>query len=760
MEPAAEHPSRKLPRLSDPNDDAPNHAVAEETTSSNTNPPTTTTTTTTSSSSSSNGMVQIMPLPLPIAARIASYNVATTSDLARLRGVSRAFYHAVLEAITTSSTGRHFIQCPTIAAKVDLSKPHGTVPRFLQAITAEEMNWSDWGWGDLIRPDDNSSEPTGNGEEIRAAAGRMRIEQIRFVCEPRGDNSDDTQFDTNIPLSVEKVFEACDALRAIQSMEQFQTVAAMIQSHGLMRPVSVTLADGNTAMDNDDSCRYDEDEYKECTAFIHLVMATEVAQELPIRSFNGRQWIELDVKELVDPLHMDIPLRRNCSYVAPIISQDHEGWRVVVLVEMLSDINEDYDLNLESLRLKSAWDTAQRNATLVEGIAIVDDFFPTGRASLCAKIDALARLQEETNGVDFHPGTNNVVRNLVHPALYCHVDGVTTLHRRLADAPRRTLAVPKYERKETYSVLVKSGKDFWGRPYETSVYQWLPTYFALAKDGSCTIEDYINNLVPRDNAVKAALYKHLEKLFQCCLPFIESVFSYVDATRPLFRRDDEDIRDREGETVPTARYCSLRGQKLQVITKIVDYELLQDQTHTGVWHVEGMSHEEIVLTALYIADRDEDFRGADIEFKRTYLAPEAVQVLYNMPQMRQRAAEDMVRIGLIPLGTVSTPKSRLIVFPNSHVHKVSDMFFLPPLSADDDEAGQPPSSSAKRRIVVFFLVNPFRRIISTREVPPQQTGCGGTMSHDDALAHRLALMHERRYTKQDWNVRKVELCEH
>ena len=40
------------------------------------------------------------------------------------------------------------------------------------------------------------------------------------------------------------------------------------------------------------------------------------------------------------------------------------------------------------------------------------------------------------------------------------------------------------------------------------------------------------------------------------------------------------------------QYISLRGQKLQVITKIVDYELQPEQSHEGVWHVEGMSHEE------------------------------------------------------------------------------------------------------------------------------------------------------------------------
>ena len=33
---------------------------------------------------------------------------------------------------------------------------------------------------------------------------------------------------------------------------------------------------------------------------------------------------------------------------------------------------------------------------------------------------------------------------------------------------------------------------------------------------------------------------------------------------------------------------NLCGQKLQVITKIVDYELKPGQSHEGVWHVEGM----------------------------------------------------------------------------------------------------------------------------------------------------------------------------
>jgi|TARA_B110000208_G_scaffold58407_1_gene76418 hypothetical protein len=67
---------------------------------------------------------------------------------------------------------------------------------------------------------------------------------------------------------------------------------------------------------------------------------------------------------------------------------------------------------------------------------------------------------------------------------------------------------------------------------------------------------------------------------------------------------------------------------------------------------------------------------------------------------------------------------------------------------------------AKRRVVVFFLVNPEKRIVSTHEVSPQQERAGGEMTFEKALQHRLELMEERKYTKQDWNVREIELCEH
>jgi hypothetical protein len=201
----------------------------------------------------------------------------------------------------------------------------------------------------------------------------------------------------------------------------------------------------------------------------------------------------------------------------------------------------------------------------------------------------------------------------------------------------------------------------------------------------------------------------------------------------------------------------LRGQKLQVITKIVDYELNPGQSYEGVWHVEGMSHEEIVATAIYFIHRDDDIEGGDLLFQRAFHMREAVHMQEEFGQVWGEIYNVVSEKGLMPLGKVETLPKRFVVFPNSHVHKVTKMEnkAASPLTDTNDS-----DSVQKRRIVVFFLVNPEKRIVSTREIPPQQTEAGGSMSREDAMKHRLELMKERKYQKQDWNVRAIELCEH
>jgi hypothetical protein len=101
----------------------------------------------------------------------------------------------------------------------------------------------------------------------------------------------------------------------------------------------------------------------------------------------------------------------------------------------------------------------------------------------------------------------------------------------------------------------------------------------------------------------------------------------------------------------------------------------------------------------------------------------------------------------------------LQVFPNSHVHKVEEMVNRSIAEEEDEEGAVTNKTKAKRRIVVFFCGQPYApNHVNTRGGTP--AGVSGWMSLDAARAHRLQLMEERKFHKQDWNVREVEVCEH
>jgi hypothetical protein len=119
-------------------------------------------------------------------------------------------------------------------------------------------------------------------------------------------------------------------------------------------------------------------------------------------------------------------------------------------------------------------------------------------------------------------------------------------------------------------------------------------------------------------------------------------------------------------------------------------------------------------------------------------------LFWNIDQCRPSPVERLVDEGMIPLGSVETRAGRIIVFPNSHVHKLNQLSLA---------AG---ATEGRRRVIVFWLVDPSVTIPSTRDVQAQQ----GVIPHDEALAVRLELMDERRRHKQSLNVRAVSLCEH
>lgn len=369
-----------------------------------------------------------------------------------------------------------------------------------------------------------------------------------------------------------------------------------------------------------------------------------------------------------------------------------------------------------STRAMDAFKKKHAKKTKVENVAWSDRVLPEELlGDLNDSLDEFCQREP----ADYHPGSGTVVRDIVHPSMYCYVQGVSKVN-----------GVPGNPSGDK----IKGSDDpidFWGRQYERSIYQWLPAEFLVSADDSVRIDSYINNL---DSQKYPGIYSILERMFERTLPMFEAVCSSL-------RNDFCGVDGRDEDNSPKS--ISLRNRSLQVITKIVEYRVNREANFDGVWHVEGMSHEQILATALCIVKRDENFSGAEIEFRRFLFAEEGDKLMSSTRQDAIHPTDTLGGGDLRPLGCMKTPANRVIVFPNSHIHRLSSMY-----SSD--------GMDATRRIVVFWLVNPERPILSTANVPMQQ----GVISLDDALRNRLALMAERKLHKENYEERDVGLCEH
>ena len=145
----------------------------------------------------------------------------------------------------------------------------------------------------------------------------------------------------------------------------------------------------------------------------------------------------------------------------------------------------------------------------------------------------------------------------------------------------------------------------------------------------------------------------------------------------------------------------LKNRTLQVITKIVKITL-DNQELAGAWHVEGMSHENIVATASYTLQQDSNF-NAELYFKRMYLLNEVQDIVGDMPQNPPIELSNLLHNTLVPLGKVKINDGTLVVFPNSHIHKIN----------------MKSNAISHRTIIVFWLINPEIRIPSTKDIPQQ-----------------------------------------
>ncbi len=276
----------------------------------------------------------------------------------------------------------------------------------------------------------------------------------------------------------------------------------------------------------------------------------------------------------------------------------------------------------------------------------------------------------------------------------------------------------------------------------------LPSEFYISNEGKCQITSYINNLPIEE----VKIYKLLEQLFEFALPQFEKVWSYIKAIK-MYNNSDIDLSSLKDNYCNPSKIknITLRNRYLQVICKITQTNLHQSNIQ-GVWHIEGMSHEHIVASAVHVLHQDPKML-VHLSFRRRFTECEASYIYNNSPQDRPSFLNQLLEVnnqnkdersGLVPLGQVSTKTGSLNVFPNSHIHQLTQY-----------------SSGSKRQsrmIVVFWLINPDHTIISTKDIPPQQLD--PNFSLKKALKHQLEFMTERKYHKLKFNIRDLNLCEH
>lgn len=323
------------------------------------------------------------------------------------------------------------------------------------------------------------------------------------------------------------------------------------------------------------------------------------------------------------------------------------------------------------------------------------------------KITLLEQINQFKNTIkiDYHPGSYNKVLDIIHPSLYPLIKKV----------------------QKSYSKY-----DFWNRHYEASNYQWLPSEFKITNDRKCKFSSYINNLP----ISQAEMYQQLELLFESILPEFENMWSYINCYK-LYNYEGAYLDANKNDGKYKQLYFT--GQTIQIITKIVEITLEGKQVLEGAWHVEGMSHENIVATASCTLNQDSLFETL-LYFKRTYSVVEAGTLVESTCQNPCQNFRTLLNNILIPLGRTNIKTNSLVVFPNSHIHKV--------------DMKNNSTKKQTRTIVVFWLINPNIKIKSTKDIKQQ--------SYDikEAHKHRLKLMEERTYYKQSFNQRDLNLCEH
>lgn len=309
----------------------------------------------------------------------------------------------------------------------------------------------------------------------------------------------------------------------------------------------------------------------------------------------------------------------------------------------------------------------------------------------------------------YHPNSNETVIDLIHPSRYPFVPGVTLDHE------GKCLDQYEIDRQE---LSPQPELRLSRLPNTVTNYKWLPSVFHVTDD-KVTLKSYINDLfVPEE--LKKRVEKEVCNAFGVALQLFEDLAYYMNMPKEMFRNRD-----------------------LQVMVKCASYKLNPGEEYEGVWHVEGVPQEHIIMSSI-LYYRDELPEVPKLAFRREVCEDEENKRIMMFPQYTEFNDQD--RNLQVNIGEFQTQCGNMYAWTNGAQHKLKKI-----VNTSD--------KVVQRSMLVFFLVDPQVKLVDTSMVPPQNT----YMSNEIAYHFMQELMKERSHIKVMLNSDldgEISYCEH
>ena len=146
-------------------------------------------------------------------------------------------------------------------------------------------------------------------------------------------------------------------------------------------------------------------------------------------------------------------------------------------------------------------------------------------------------IADSSESPDWHPKSNDMVLDLVHPSMYPLVYGQSKVYKEEVVGIGNAIALSgtgEVIEKDKYGEWSWRKRAYTGSDAETGshewndTYQWLPTNLEFQDDGTVKLSSYINNLHPRRYP---EIYRAVEKLVQTAIPAWDQCLQITSDTR-------------------------------------------------------------------------------------------------------------------------------------------------------------------------------------------------------------------------------------